>query len=93
MRLIDADKISYFWHQDCNGRFHEGVTMQSMIDAVPTVDAVEVVRCKDCRFYEQGVEYYHYDGIGAKDVCRLYKRQMQEDDFCSYGERRNDNDL
>lgn len=23
---------------------------------------------------------------GEKRVCRLYKRQMQENDFCSYGE-------
>lgn len=50
-------------------------------------DAVEVVRCKDCKYYEHP-EYY---GGGTKDVCRTFKRQMKEDDFCSYGERK-DND-
>ena len=44
---------------------------------------VEVVRCKDCKFYEKA----EYDE-GFKTVCRLYKRQMQENDYCSYGERK-----
>lgn len=58
-----------------------------LVGLFPAVDAVEVVRCKDCKFYETGVEYY---GGGTKDVCRFLKRQTQEDDFCSYGERRAD---
>ena len=36
---------------------------------------VLVVRCKDCRHY----------GIGN---CYMYGGQMNEDDFCSYGERK-----
>lgn len=56
----------------------------AMTKRFSAVDAVEVVRCKDCKFYEAGVEYY---GGGTKDICRLFKRQMQNDDFCSYGER------
>ena len=36
---------------------------------------VSVVRCKDCRHY----------GIGN---CYMYGGQMNEDDFCSYGERK-----
>lgn len=51
------------------------------------VDKVEVVRCKDCRLYEMGVEYY---GGGTKDICRLFKRQEREDSFCAHGERRED---
>ena len=47
-------------------------------------DDVRVVRCKDCKYYEHP-EYY---GGGTKDVCRTFKRQMKEDDFCSYGERK-----
>lgn len=34
-----------------------------------------IVRCKDCRHY----------GIGN---CYMYGGQMNEDDFCSYGERK-----
>ena len=49
-----------------------------------TVDAVPVVRCKDCEYYEIGKDYLpycnHCDG-GIADYPR-------EDDFCSYGERK-----
>lgn len=55
----------------------------------PTVDAVEVVRCRECR---------HYDIYGYK-ICTLHSSlpskygrganlYMDKDDFCSYGERR-----
>ena len=59
-------------------------------------DVVKVVRCKDCKHFttDCGVTYcdYHtshacdYDGYcdGVCDVC--------EDDFCSYGERREENE-
>ena len=50
-----------------------------LLDCCPTVDAVEVVRCKDCKRYSQS------------GLCNLYlnvSHQMKPDDFCSYGERR-----
>ena len=59
----------------------------SIPNAATVCDMQEVVRCKNCRFYELAV----YDG-GTKNVCRLLRRQMQEDDFCSYGERKDEND-
>lgn len=51
-------------------------------------DFVEVVRCKDCKHCDKA-EYFFCDFKDAtKNVCRLFGRQMQEDDFCSYGERK-----
>ena len=52
MRLIDADRIVYSWHIDADGEEHDGVTLQSIIKKMPTIDAVEVVRCKDCKEYK-----------------------------------------
>lgn len=54
-----------------------------IIEEAPTVDAVEVVRCKDCKF------------LGFKDfsgICNGPKVYgiVQPYDFCSYGERRED---
>jgi hypothetical protein len=51
----------------------------------PTVDAVEVVRCKDCE--KSHPELCHYKGC---IWCARYDRYMNPDDFCSYGERRTD---
>lgn len=49
-----------------------------------TVDAVEVVRCKDC------VNYCGFEHCknGICDVDSVSKRAVYPDDFCSYGERR-----
>lgn len=54
-----------------------------LIEAIPDADVREVVLCRDCVMYE----CHEYDG-GLKYVCRLFKRQIQETDFCSYGAKR-----
>lgn len=78
MRLIDADTLKehvkkytsvfakYDWREICE-----------MLNDAPTVDAVEVVRCKDCVYFWDGVCTAHTDAI-----C------TDENEFCSWGERR-----
>lgn len=46
---------------------------------IPTVDLVPVVRCKDCKYRD-----------GTPGQPNILCAQMHEDDFCSYGERRED---
>jgi len=41
MRLIDADKINYMWQQYRDGEFSDGVTLQSVIKRMPTIEIVE----------------------------------------------------
>ena len=48
------------------------------IEDFHTEDVVEVVRCKDCKFYGNG------------DCSVQSVRSMYPNDYCSYGERRND---
>lgn len=76
-RLIDADALSvrvmdasYWDNQD------EDVIWNLVQDA-PTVDAVEVVRCKDCDWWCDG-------------QCRnaFAMVSFDENHFCSYGERK-----
>ena len=48
--------------------------VMTVIECAPTVDAVEVVRCKDCKSWKNG---------------DCYRQELtRPDDFCSYGERR-----
>lgn len=57
------------------------------IEAAPTVDAVEVVRCKDCAKCEpiqSGIS-----GIWSYD-CTFHDMEVNADDYCSYGERQED---
>lgn len=59
------------------------------IDMMPTVDAVRVVRCKDCVFCRKYNDKYY---LPRKDtlLCINDGTEVSEDDFCSYGERRED---
>ena len=53
------------------------------VGSVPSADAVEVVRCKDCIHYES-------DDTGDMMVCNVTDTVCDNDDYCSYGERRED---
>lgn len=50
-------------------------------------DFVEVVKCRDCKYYEIGKSYTPY----CNNVMNLFE-EMKPTDFCSYGERRKDAD-
>lgn len=69
----------------------EGFTeADRVIRSMPIVDAVEVVRCKDC------IHWYEPEGICLKiysdGAVSPYAWQYRNaDDFCSYGERTVDN--
>jgi len=61
--------------------------LQALAEA-PTVDAVPVVRCKDCK---------QWGGVAFGNVCRRWSAPLAgmknctgPNDFCSYGERRTD---
>ena len=48
---------------------------------MPTIDAVEVVRCRDCDFICEGNVY---------PVCTCWGRNTEYDGWCYMGERRED---
>ena len=57
------------------------------IDDAPTVDAVEVVRCKDC------IHWHEPEGVCLKiysdgAVSPYAWQDRKPEDFCSYGERK-----
>lgn len=52
-----------------------------VIGKSPTVDAVEVVRCRDCKHYKPDEYECGCDFAGGLPYVKA-------DDFCSYGERR-----
>ena len=57
----------------------------SLLDNAPAADVVEVVRCKDCKYWDcyGGEESHKGDCLELElDTC------IYEDDFCSYGEKR-----
>ena len=84
MRLIDADAlISYIdeCSQESRFRVYYGYA-KSFIDDAPTIDAVSVVRCRECKHCDP--ENGHCDH--PMGTAAPLKRKP--DDFCSYGERK-----
>ena len=61
-----------------------------ILEKAPTVDAVEVVRCRECKRWNPDLDSYGKDD-GPKGKCMKSFEVTLDDDFCSYGERK-DND-
>ena len=85
MRLIDLDDHIYCGEDGNYERYN--------IDPnIPTIDAVPVVRCKDCRWYE--IYQLKKDGTGDRrykpSYCASLGYQTRPDWFCGDGERRED---
>lgn len=95
MRLIDADALikraAMRGHclRPLVTAYHMCVDVKD-IEKAPTIDAVEVVRCKDCKHYGREQELCHGR---VQRFCELHKGLVIVDKhtFCSYGERRDDN--
>ena len=77
MRTIDVDEAiinSGFEWDDIPPTREEFVRF---LKKQPTVDAVPVVRCWECKYRD-----------GTPGQPNILCGQMHEDDFCSYGERK-----
>lgn len=84
-RVIDAEFIEKYVnreeHNTPDERWRPESEFVALIDNAPTVDAVEVVRCKDCKYRDpENGHCDHYMGTAIPLTRRLV-------DFCSYGEK------
>ena len=78
-RYIDADALKTIKSIQ-SADFNSVETIQKWIDSAPTIDAVSVVRCGECK--------HMYDGIKGDGylICHKFNHFIKADDFCSYGE-------
>ena len=62
-----------------------------IIETFPTREAIQLIRCKDCKFFLDlcYLPQYGYCTIDNNDIVRNPKH-MEYDGFCSRGVRRND---
>lgn len=92
MRLIDGDALIEKFNEKTDmaeclvdartaERFSTFCALADAVEEMPTVDAEVVVRCKDCKYRD-----------GTPGQPNILCAQMHEDDFCSYGECREDKD-
>lgn len=81
MRLIDADKLVDMLYDNEFAALCPLDEVSGVIDACPTVDAVPVVRCRECKYYKPDEFECGCDFAGGLPYVKA-------DDFCSFGKRR-----
>lgn len=99
MKLIDKDALMDVLGiacdcKDCRymspnfcGRENDFIVACERIKDAPTIDAVPVVRCRDCKHrYDDGYCEVWADAFYYWEECD----EVPEDMFCGHGERRND---
>lgn len=92
MRLIDADAlIEYIDVGHLRNPLELCFSERAVVDMLerrPTVDAVPVVRCKDCKQWRRNIGFTD----SPNGHCFYIDMDTNQYDFCSFGERRATNE-
>lgn len=94
MRLIDGDALIEKFNEKVDmeeriidartaERFATFCALADAVEEMPTADAEVVVRCKDCKYWQDNNDGY------PNEECRWGHGETPDaNDFCSYGERK-----
>lgn len=103
MRLIDADEALRLFgeeYEKTKELIHNGETqLDSLAEGfteayhiikyvLPTVDAVPVVRCKDCKWFADNNDGDWFGCWLFQTIQIIPEDTPKPDDYCSYGERK-----
>ena len=90
MAYVEKEKVLEIAKDEYYSDFHRSMadltSLRELLEDTPTADVVEVVRCKDCKWYQNleivdKVQTRCFNLAGLSRVCN-------PNDFCSYGERK-----
>lgn len=86
MRLIDADDAKRTYTKDMFDTEEDFERVNDVLNYAPTVDAVSVVRCKDCKYVRN--LGFNFGGLRHDSYFCVYNGPVSTggDDFCSHGE-------
>ena len=94
MRLIDAGKLraEYLGMPNCYNGFsdtYDKAMIVDMVDEQPTIDAVPVVRCKDCNHFKRDISCVGVYGERKTNTCEWHGfADVKPDWYCADGERK-----
>jgi hypothetical protein len=96
--VIDKIDDTTWYHISCQKNLVEGAACEAdalykatdiynVIKSAPIADVVEVVRCKDCKYWQDNNDRYPHQ------ECRWGNYETPDpDDYCSYGELKEGDD-
>lgn len=100
MRLIDGDELIVKLYQDqpmdWTGsdaevqELNDWELFRNMVNNAPTVDAEIVVRCKECKWFANNNDGEWFGCWLFNAIRAVPEDAPTPDDFCSYGERKNE---
>ena len=101
MRLIDADRLSEAIYDNVPAPYEDASWAKenclAEIEAAQTVDAVPVVRCRECKYWGDEDGKLQDSDLVLFARCKVHNYLIDgrhtgwcptENDFCSYGERK-----
>ena len=104
MRLIDANEVienivaerDKIPHELVSGNpFKHGNSMRGgirkalrCVEQAPTVDAVEVVRCRECKYHYREQEPCHGKSVHYCKLPHMRGVEVFKEFFCYYGDRK-----
>lgn len=85
MKLVDAEQL---FCCDCEYKERcKNVTCD--VKTMPTIDAVPVVRCRDCKWFNHYTMECESDDVATDhEGGASFSLNFGPDDFCSYGQRK-----
>lgn len=93
-KYIDAEKLKDIF--EAKGDMATGTPKQvfynaaKIVDTLPAADVVEVIRCKDCKNWQNSGSKMgeSFDNMQYVGGCKWSCFRRFENDFCSYGEKK-----
>lgn len=90
MAYIEREKVLEIAKDEYYSDFHKSMadltSLKELLEDTPIADVVEVVRCKDCKYFIRNV----FNQTACDRTFDVFGIGMLEDDFCSYGERKDE---
>ena len=93
MSLINREALLSFEKMDADlcatcGEHHTAEDVIMMIKTAPTVDAVPVVRCRECKYHYWEQEPCHGKSVHYCKLPHMRGVEVFKEFFCYYGERK-----
>ena len=90
LKKINPDDFGYRFDYSAHGSVNECLRgVRYGVKSLPAADVAPVVRCRECKKWDADPDSYGKND-GPKGKCMKSFEETYDNDFCSYGQRKED---